>query len=98
MNGDGLKHLHVLKDLRSLDLSRNPISDDDLIHLIPLKNLESLDLTYTNVTDKGLQHLKKLPKLNRLHLRIRPDSGTSREGRMELNKALPKLEITFITH
>jgi peroxiredoxin len=85
-------------ELRELDLSDHPLSDESLVHLLPLTKLEKLNLQHTGISDKGLQVLKGLPNLKRLHLDLGPGHRTTNKGRRELQKALPDLRMSFITH
>ena len=92
------KLLDGYTELRNLDLSDNPISDKALIHLQPLKKLKTIHLEHTGITDKGLQNLKSLPNLKAIYLSVGPGHGTTRKGRLQLQRAIPGLKIMFITH
>ncbi len=84
-------------NLRELDLSNNPISDDDLALLLQLKELRDLNLEHTHVTDKGLKMLEGMKSLRKLHLFVHESQGTTAQGRRELEKSLPELVISFVT-
>jgi len=58
-----------LKQVETLDLSLQPITDADLAGLKGLAGLQILGLGGTQVTDAGLAHLKGLGRLQRLDLR-----------------------------
>jgi hypothetical protein len=82
------------EDLVVLDFSNSSIkpADDDLANLEPLDTLESLILIGAPITDAGLVHLKGLKKLR--YVILTGDAVTS-EGVDELQRALPKLSITY---
>ncbi len=87
------------REVRVLDLSENPITDDDLVHLKDLTELREIELAYTGVTDAGLIHIRDLPNLKILGLSVLPDvEGTTRLGRLALAKAIPGLQVMFVTH
>ncbi len=62
----GLKILHPITTLESLDLGYTKLSDEDLKHVPP--HIEQLFLDHTQVTDQGLVHLKRLENLTHLVL------------------------------
>lgn len=92
------KLLDGYSEVRVLDLSHNPISDEMLKHLAPLTKLATLDLSYTNVTDSGLRQLEAISSLKKLHLLVRQNEGTTADGRRRLKAAVPGLQISFVTH
>ncbi len=92
------KLLDGYTELRDLDLSQNPISDEALIHLQPLKKLETIRLEHTGITDKGLQNLKSLPNLKSIHLYLGPGHRTTKSARRELREAIPRLRMSITTH
>jgi hypothetical protein len=92
------KQLEGYTELRKLDLSHNPLSDQALIHLQPLKKLERISLEHTGITDAGLQNLRSLPNLREVFLSVGPEHGTTRKGRLQLRKDIPGLTISFTTH
>ncbi len=63
-----LKHLAVLKNLKSLNLNQTQVTDIGMKELIPIKNLQILTLQYTNVTDAGLKDLATIKSLKSLDL------------------------------
>ncbi len=85
-------------ELRKLDLSHNPLTDESLIHLEKLSKLETVNLEHTGITDAGLQKLRRLSNLKSLHLYLGPGHRTTRDGRQQLRKAIPGLKILIITH
>jgi Leucine-rich repeat (LRR) protein len=87
---EGLKHLSGLKDLETLDLRGTGVTDEGMKTLQKLENLRKLCLRNTTVTDKGVKQLKGLKKLERLDLTGTAETGA---GQMEIEEALPKLEI-----
>ena len=69
-------NLSVFPQLRDLDLSYSPFTDEGMRSLAGLKNLQRLMLRDTLVTDDGLKYLKNLTNLEELDL-----SGTHVTGR-----------------
>ena len=65
---DQLRVLSGCTELFSLDLWRNPITDQDLVDLRSLKKLGILNLANTRITDAGLDVLKEMSALLRLNL------------------------------
>jgi hypothetical protein len=55
-------------DTSRLDLSGQPIRDQDLAGLRGLTALQQLDLSYTQISDAGLAHLRGLTSLQLLYL------------------------------
>ncbi len=55
--------LSVFSQLRDLDLSDNPFTDEGMASLAGLKNLKHLILRNTLVTDEGLKYLRDLTAL-----------------------------------
>jgi len=92
------KLLEGYTELRDLDLSDNAIQDEALLHLLPLKKLETVHLEHTGISDRGLQILEGLPKLKTVHLDVAPGHRTTEAGLRQLRKAIPGLQILFITH
>ncbi len=62
-DGDVERLVRLLPELKALDLSFTPITDQALQHLAELAQLEWLNLYATNVSDAGLPHLNRLSKL-----------------------------------
>jgi thiol-disulfide isomerase/thioredoxin len=85
-------------ELRKLDLSYNPLSDEALVHLQPLKKLETLRLEHTGITDRGLQNLHSLPNLKQIYLYLGPGHATTKTGRRQLRQAIPGMTMSAITH
>src|SRR5450631_1322361 len=67
--------LSVFSQLRDLDLSDNPFTDEGMASLAGLRNLKHLILRNTLVTDDGLKYLQNLTALEELDL-----SGTRITG------------------
>jgi beta-lactamase regulating signal transducer with metallopeptidase domain len=88
----GLKHLHNLKHLTTLEInsSESLITDKGLQELAGHHDLETLELEHTLITDAGLKHLYGLAKLTQLTLKR---SMVTPEGLAELRKLLPKLKL-----
>jgi hypothetical protein len=63
-----LRHMKLLRSLRTLVLYGTQVTDAGLEHLEGLTSLEWLDLTETRVKGEGLGHLKELPELRHLVL------------------------------
>jgi Leucine-rich repeat (LRR) protein len=66
--GSALKQLKDAGRLTVLNLSDNPITDDDLGQVARFTNLEVLALQNTKVTGTGLVKLEKMARLNVLNL------------------------------
>jgi hypothetical protein len=88
-----LSCLRHFPQLKSLDLSGSPITDDSLKHLEALSNLETLTLSLTPISDKGLQHLKTLKRLEELNLAA---TDVRDEGLDQLTN-FPKLKKLYLT-
>jgi hypothetical protein len=67
------------------------VTDHAIDSLIGIKRLETLNLGYTKLTDAGLKKLAGLKDLKALYLY---DTDVTRAGIEQLQKALPKCEIT----
>ncbi|MCA9128126.1 MAG: redoxin domain-containing protein [Planctomycetales bacterium] len=85
-------------ELRSLDLSDNPIGDDAITHLLHLTHLVELNLQHTDVSDHGLEMLQPLQSLKLVKLYAGPGSKTTSNGRRNLKKLLPGVTVSFVTH
>lgn len=70
LEGDDLEFLSDFKQLRSLDLSGNPVGETGLRHLQGLLSLRELCLDRTGTTDHSLAHVVSLPCLERLSLQF----------------------------
>jgi hypothetical protein len=68
IGGSALKQLRDAGSLTVLNLSENPITDEDLEQVARFKNLEVLALQNTTVTGAGLAKLEKMARLNVLNL------------------------------
>ncbi len=99
MTGDKLRQALVGRvGIRDLDVSYNPLTEDDILQILTLKNLEILNLQHTGVTDKGLLQLKGLSNLKKVQMYFGPGHGTTADGWRKLRAAIPGLEMPFITH
>ncbi len=66
----------ALQHLKTLDLARTKVTNDDLKHLVGLKNLRVLELDWNRgVGDAGVAHLRKLTDLETLDLRLTKVTG-----------------------
>src|SRR5262245_9991754 len=52
--------------IKSVNLSRSPVTDADLVHLRELPNLQTLFLSDTEIGELGLQNVGRLPELETL--------------------------------
>lgn len=87
----GLAHISGLTRIKRLRLDETAVTDVGLAHVAKLKSLEMLNLSRTPVTDAGLVHLAALTNLKELNL---ARTNVTDAGVAELQKALPKLEIS----
>ncbi|MGE3775883.1 MAG: hypothetical protein AB7F89_01760 [Pirellulaceae bacterium] len=74
--------------LRSLSLSRSPITDADLAHLGAARTLEMLMIHDAPISDAGLQHLRQLTSLRFLAIHNTKVTDT---GVANLRQAIPNL-------
>ncbi|MFO0818342.1 MAG: protein kinase [Pirellulales bacterium] len=101
---DGLRHVGLLKSLRSLDLGLVPIGDAGVVHLAPLKQLTNLNLSHTRVTDGALSTVASLRALQSLALDNVPitDEGIKPLGELTelsyLNLLSTKIHGTGFRH
>jgi hypothetical protein len=90
----GLEHLKELKQLRSLRLGIESVSDRGLATLSTFSNLEKLDissLTTSSISESGVLHLSRLCCLRELRL---PTGGrVTSKGIEQLHKSLPDLKV-----
>jgi hypothetical protein len=77
----GLSGVPVHRQLKSLILNGNRITDEDLKELVGLSGLENLDLTHNAITDDGMKYVARLPKLISLSL---DGNRITDEGLMQL--------------
>jgi hypothetical protein len=77
VNGDGLRHLTPLTNLRELNLTLTPVRDDALKPLAALTELRRLGLASTQCNGTGFAYLKSLRKLENVNLHFTPlnDAG-----------------------
>lgn len=85
----GLKHLHRLHDLKTLDLSGSPNADRLASDLAGLP-IEELVLDRTDLTDRGVAALQYLPKLHRVYL---TGCAITEEALDALRAKKPHLEV-----
>jgi hypothetical protein len=88
----GLKHLAALEQLQDLDLSINNLTAVGVKELAPLKNLERLNLNFIKIGDDGVRELAAFKSLRGLSIN---GAGSSEKTRMELQKALPRCQISY---
>lgn len=86
---EGLRKLAEFPTLRSLDLTKAPISDEGLKSLQALTNLRNLGLSSTEINGSGLANLSEAQWLRRLLL---ADTGVT-DGALASLTGLPRLEI-----
>jgi Leucine-rich repeat (LRR) protein len=67
IDGTMLKSLKT-SDIAVLNLSGNPITDEDLDQIASIKGLEVLALADTKVSGEGIAKLEGMPRLNELNL------------------------------
>lgn len=58
-----MQRVGKLKSLKALDVSFNPLTDQDFAGISGLTNLEEINLTATKITDEGFRCFKQMPKL-----------------------------------
>jgi len=77
VQGEGLKHIAALRELRELNLTLTPVKDDAFQHLSGLTELRVLGLASTQSTGTGFVHLKELRKLENVNFHFTPlnDAG-----------------------
>lgn len=77
IQGEGLKHIAALPELRELNLTLTPVNDTALAHLGGLAELRVLGLASTQCTGTGFVHLKELRKLDSVNFHFTPlnDAG-----------------------
>lgn len=63
-----MKHVAMLKDLKTLLIYNTQITDDGVAQLKGLTKLQVLDLRNTHISDHGLQHLMQIASLEYLYL------------------------------
>ena len=88
----GLVHLKKLTKIKRLFLSDTAVGDEGLAALGGLANLTTLGLSGTQVSDSGLSHLATLAQLESL---FAISTQVTDAGAGELQKALPKCDITY---
>lgn len=88
----GLVHLKNLTKIKRLFLSDTAVGDEGLAALGGLANLTTLGLSGTQVSDSGLSHLATLAQLESL---FAISTQVTDAGAGELQKALPKCDITY---
>jgi mono/diheme cytochrome c family protein len=87
----GLQNIGGLTNLVTLHLEQTQIGDAGLAHLKRLSHLVYLNLYATSVTDAGMESLKGLANLRHIYLW---QTKVTDKGALELQKALPKLDIS----
>jgi hypothetical protein len=89
----GLERLAASTSLKSIDLSRTPVTDDDIKSLSKMKTLEELSLSQTTIGNEGLAALEGMPELRILDL---TDTKVTSTGLAPLAR-LPKLQVLALT-
>jgi hypothetical protein len=89
-NDETLVHVGRLGRLKELILCDTAVTDAGLAHLRGLTKLRGLNLLHTQISDSGLAHLKGLTQLRLLFL---DGTRVTDDGVLELEKALPRLQI-----
>ena len=79
-------------EVKTLDLTFEPLENDDVAYLASMTALTSLNLGATRISDDGLQHLKALTSLTSLNL---GDTQISDDGLQHL-KALTSLTSLYL--
>jgi len=85
-----LRQIGQLTSLKSLDLSYTDAGADGIEELGRLSRLAELDLSGTNVSDS---HVASLARFRSLKVLLIKDSNVTREGYLQLRKALPGCQI-----
>ena len=90
IQGNGLKHISSLKNLRELNLTLTPVNDEALKHLSGLTELRNLGLASTQCTGTGFTHLKPLTKLENVNFHFTPlnDAGLQAISQLPLSGRL----------
>jgi len=88
----GLGSIKGNKNLTKLSLANTSIDDAALKQIEGLTNLMSLNLYNTKVTDAGLSSLKNMKFLRKVYAW---QSGVTEKGVVELNKALPNVDVNL---
>jgi hypothetical protein len=87
----GLEHLMGLKELRSLRLGIDIITDRGLACLSGLERLETLEVgARSAITDSGLQAVSRLSQLKELTI---PSYSVTKKGIAALPRSLPALKV-----
>jgi hypothetical protein len=58
-----LRFLCRFNEVRHLDVSDVPLTDEDLVHITCLHQLETIDISHTDIDDHGIQILASMPAL-----------------------------------
>jgi Leucine-rich repeat (LRR) protein len=91
----GMPEVGKLTNLQSLDLGAHGVTDEGVRHLLNLTQLGRLNLAGAKITPNApLLHLKNLTNLKYLTV---SDTTVSRSWRKTIEKAMPKLDITFLS-
>ena len=87
ISGEGLQFVGTLAQLRELNLTLTPVTDDALKHLEYLERLRTLGLASTKCTGTGFEYLTELRELENVNLHFTPvnDAGL---------KAISQLPLT----
>jgi Leucine Rich repeat len=90
IQGEGLKHIAGLRDLRELNLTLTPVNDNALQHLSRLTELRFLGLASTQCTGTGFVHLKELRLLANVNFHFTPlnDAGLQAISQLPISDRL----------
>jgi len=91
LDDESLAPLSRLKNLRSLKLIGDKITDGGLVHLIHATELRELALNMTQVSDAGLKQLAVFQKLEKLDLSTEPGPFGMAKVHQIIRKYLPSV-------
>jgi len=83
-----------LTTLERLIIFDSDVTDAGLAHLKSYAGLKELYIEHADIGDSGLQGLKSITGLNRLFL---SDTKATTAGVFEIQRALPKCNVTVVT-
>ncbi|MFT5126204.1 MAG: hypothetical protein ACI9TH_000269 [Kiritimatiellia bacterium] len=87
ITNQGLKYLHLIKDLSIIDLSKTKVTDVGMTYLASIKGLQGLNLLETTISGKGIRSLRECENLNWLAL----SNFSLQSGGLEELAQLPKM-------
>lgn len=92
IDGSGLKYLSQLPHLEVLDIAQSKVTNLSLESVGRLSHLRFLNVSATGLSNDGLGHLRDLKGLENL---VVIGTAITTDGGDELQKSLPKLQITY---